>query len=74
MALNQATFKVLTASTAQAKLAMEEIHQARLAAIEKNPIIINTVKTDFSKSSLPPTIKSLDLLFFRILVSKITII
>ena len=44
--LNQATFKVFTASTAQAKLATEEIHQACLAAIEKNPIIINAVETD----------------------------
>ena len=46
VALNQATLKVFAASTAQAKLAIEEIHQACLAAIEKNPIIINAVETD----------------------------
>ena len=73
-ALNQATLKVLTAFTAQTKLAMEEIHQARLAAIKKNPTIINAVETDFGKSSLPPIIKSLDLLLPEILISEITAI
>ena len=57
-ASNQTIFKVLTASIAQAKLAMEEIHQAQLAAIKKNPTIINAVETNFSKSSLSFTIKS----------------
>ena len=74
MALNQATLKVFAASTAQAKLATEEIYQAYLAAIKKNPTIINTVETDFNKSSLPPTVKSLDLLFPGILISKVTTI
>ena len=46
VALNQATLKVLTASIAQAKLAMEEIYQACLAAIKKNPTIINAVETN----------------------------
>jgi hypothetical protein len=32
------------------------------------------VKTDFSKSSLLPIIKSLDLLLFKILISKVAII
>ena len=73
-ALNQATLKVLTASIAQAKLVMEEIHQAQFAAIKKNPTIINIVETDFGKSSLSPTAKSLDLLFPKILVSEVTVI
>ena len=73
-ALNQATLKVLTASIIQAKLVIEEIHQARLTTIKKNPTIINMVETNFNKSSLPPTIKSLDLLFFKILVSKVAAI
>jgi hypothetical protein len=73
-ALNQATLEALAASTAQAKLAIKEIHQAHLAAIKKNPTIINTVETDFSKSFLPPTIKSLDLLLPEILVSEVAII
>ena len=73
-ALNQATLKALTASTAQTKLAMEEIHQAQLTAIKKNPTIINAVKTNFNKSSLPPTIKSLDLLLPKIPIFKVTAI
>ena len=74
VALNQATLKALTASTAQTKLAMEEIHQAHLATIKKNSTIINTVETNFSKSSLPPTVKSLDLLLSRILIFKVAAI
>ena len=73
-ALNQATLKALAASTAQAKLATEEIHQACLAAIEKNPTIINAVETDFGKSSLPPTAKSLDLLLPGIPISEVAAI
>ena len=73
-ALNQATFKVLTASIAQTKLAIKKIHQAHLAAIKKNPTIINAVETDSSKSSLPPTAKSLDLLLPGILVSEVAAI
>ena len=73
-ALNQATFKALAASTAQVKLAMEEIHQACFAAIKKNFIIINAVETDFGKFSLSPIIKSLDLFFLKILISKVTVI
>ena len=72
--LNQATFKVLTAFIAQAKLATEEIYQAQLTAIKKTPIIINAVETNFSKSSLPLTIKSLDLLFHKILIFKVAAI
>ena len=72
--LNQATLKVFTAFTAQAKLAMEEIHQAHLTAIKKNPTIINIVETDFSKSFLLPTAKSLDLLLPGILISEVTVI
>ena len=53
---------------------MEEIYQAQLATIKKNPTIINAVETNFSKSSLPFTIKSLDLLFPRILVFEVTAI
>ena len=53
---------------------MEEIYQAYLAAIKKNPTIINTVETDFSKSSLPPIAKSLDLLLPGILISEVTVI
>ena len=74
VALNQATFKVFTASTAQAKLAMEKIYQAYLAAIKKNPTIINMVETDFNKLSFSLTIKSLDLLLPRILISEVTVI
>ena len=74
VALNQATLKTLTASTAQAKLALEEIYQAYFAAIKKNPTIINAVKTDFSKSSFSFTVKSLNLLFPKILIFKITAI
>ena len=73
-ALNQATFKILTASIAQVKLAMEKIYQAYLAAIKKNPTIINTVETDFGKSFFPLTIKSLDLLLPGILISKVAAI
>ena len=73
-ALNQATLEALAASTAQAKLATEEIHQARLAAIEKNPTIINAVETDSGESSLPPTAKSLDLLLPGIPVSEVAAI
>ena len=53
---------------------MDKIYQAQFAAIKKNPIIINIVKTNFSKFSLSPIIKSLDLFFFKIPVSKVTII
>ena len=73
-ALNQATFKVFAAFIAQAKLAIEKIYQAYFAAIKKNSTIINTVKTNFNKSSLPPTIKSLDLLLPKILISKVAAI
>ena len=55
-------------------ISIEEIYQARLAAIKKNPTIINAVETNSSKSSLPPTIKSLDLLLPGILVSKVAAI
>ena len=72
--LNQAIFKVFTASIAQAKLAIKEIYQAYFTAIKKNPTIINTVKTDFSKFSLLFTIKSLNLLLSGILISEVTII
>ena len=74
VALNQTTLKVFAAFTAQAKLAIEEIHQAYFAAIKKNPTIINAVETNFSKSSFPPTVKSLDLLLPGILVSEIAVI
>ena len=73
-ALNQATLKILTASTAQVKLAIKEIYQARLTVIKKNPTIINAVKTDFNKSFLPFTVKSLNLLLFRILIFKVAAI
>ena len=73
-ALNQATFTVFAASIAQAKLVMEEIYQAYFAAIKKNPTIINIVETNFNKFFLFPIIKSLDLLFFGILIFKIAII
>ena len=53
---------------------MEEIYQAQLAAIKKNPTIINAVETDFSKSFLFSTVKSLDLLLLKIPVSKVTAI
>ena len=73
-ALNQATLKVLTVFTAQTKLVMEKIHQACLAAIKKNPTIINMVETDSNKSSLFFTAKSLDLLLSKIPISKIAVI
>ena len=53
---------------------MEEIYQAYFAAIKKNPTIINAVEINFSKSFLPPTIKSLDLFLFKILISKVAAI
>ena len=53
---------------------MEEIYQAHFTAIKKNPTIINAVKTDFSKSSLPPTAKSLDLFLPEILIFKVAAI
>ena len=53
---------------------MDEIHQAQLAAIKKNPTIINAVETNFNKFSLPPTIKSLDLLLPKIPVFKVAVI
>jgi hypothetical protein len=53
---------------------MEEIHQAHLTTIKKNPTIINMVKTDFNKSSFPPTAKSLDLLLPGILISEVAAI
>ena len=74
VALNQTTLKALTAFIAQAKLAIKKIHQAYFFTIKKNATIINIVKTDFSKSSLPFIIKSLDLLFSKILISKATAI
>ena len=53
---------------------MDKIYQAQLTAIKKNPTIINTVEINFNKFSLPPTIKSLDLLLPKILVFKVTAI
>ena len=72
-ALNQATLEALAASTAHAKLATEEIHQARLAAIEKNPTMYAT-EVDSGESSLPPTAKSLDLLLPGIPASEVAAI
>ena len=43
VALNQAIFKVLTASIAQVKLAMEEIYQAQLAAIKNIRVRVYTI-------------------------------
>ena len=74
VALNQATLKVFTAFIAQAKLAMEEIYQAYLAAIKKNSTIINMVETDSNKSFLFFTIKSLNLLLPKILIFKVAVI
>ena len=74
VALNQATLKVLTASTAQVKLAIEEIHQAYFTTIKKNSTIINIVKINSNKSSFSPTVKSLDLLLPKILISEVTTI
>ena len=74
MALNQTTFKIFTAPTAQVKLAIKKIYQVQLAVIKKNPTIINTVKTNFSKKKIFFTIKSLNLLFSKILVSEVAII
>ena len=73
-ALNQAIFKIFTAFITQVKLAIEEIYQAYFIAIKKNPTIINAVETNFSKSSFPLTIKSLNLLLFKILIFKVTVI
>ena len=53
---------------------MEEIYQAYLAAIKKNPTIINTVETNFNKFSLFSTVKSLDLFLPKILVSEVAAI
>ena len=74
VALNQATFKVFTAFTAQAKLAIEEIYQAYFAAIKKNPTIINTVEIDFNESFFSPTVKSLNLFLPEILIFKVAVI
>ena len=74
VALNQATLKAFTTSTAQVKLAIEEIYQAQLTAIKKNPTIINAVETNFNKSSFPFTVKSLNLLFPKIPVSEVAVI
>ena len=52
----------MAASTAQAKLNSKEMHLATIAAIKKNPTIINAVDIESGKSSLPPIVKSLDLL------------
>ena len=73
-ALNQATLKVFITFIAQAKLAIKKIHQAHFATIKKNPTIINIVETDFSKSSFPFTVKSLNLLFSKILIFKVATI
>ena len=72
--LNQATLKVFTAFIAQAKLAIEKIYQAQLTVIKKNPTIINIVETNFSKFSFPFIIKSLNLLFSKILIFKVIVI
>ena len=53
---------------------MEEIYQACLAAIKKNPTIINAVETDSGESSFFSTAKSLDLLLPGIPVSKVAAI
>ena len=53
---------------------MEEIYQAYLAAIKKNPTIINAVETNSNKFSLSPTVKSLDLLLSKISVFKVAAI
>ena len=74
VALNQATFKTLTAFIAQAKLVIKEIYQAHLAAIKKNPTIINIVETNSGEFFFLFTAKSLDLLFSEILISKVAAI
>jgi hypothetical protein len=58
-------------AAANATLAAEAVHQAKLAAIEKNRAIINAVEVDSGKSSLPPTAKGLDLCLPGIPVSEV---
>ena len=53
---------------------MEELYQARLTVIEKNPNIINAVEVDSTESSLPLTAKGLDLLLPGMSVSEIAAI
>ena len=74
VALNQATFKVFTAFTAQTKLAIKKIYQAYLAALKKNPTIINAVETNFNKFFFSFTVKSLDLFLPEILVFEVAAI
>ena len=72
--MNEAALEALNAQTAQAKLSTEEIHQARITTIEKNPTIINAAEADSGESSLPPTAKSIDLLLPGIPMSEIALI
>jgi hypothetical protein len=59
--VNAEKLESMKTAAANATLAAEAIHQAKLAAIEKNPAIINAAEVDSGESSLSPTAKSLDL-------------
>jgi hypothetical protein len=61
-AANNAKLEALKIANKSAKLAAEAIHQAQLVAINKNPTIINAAEVDSGESSLPPTLKGIDLI------------
>ncbi|KAF1985564.1 hypothetical protein K402DRAFT_103993 [Aulographum hederae CBS 113979] len=60
-AVNAEKLENMKTAAANATLAEEAVHQAKLMAIEKNPAIINAAEVDSGESSLPPTAKGLDL-------------
>jgi hypothetical protein len=68
---NAEKLESMKTAAANATLAAEAVHQAKLAAIEKNPAIINAVEVDSGESSLPPTAKGLDLCLPGIPVSEV---
>ena len=72
--LNKVSLKVIVVSTAQAKLNSKEIYLVKIAAIKKNLTIINAVDIESGKSSLPPTVKSLNLLLPGIPISEVILI
>jgi hypothetical protein len=68
---NAEKLESMKTAAANATLAAEAVHQAKLAAIEKNPTIINAAEVDSGESSLPPTAKGLDLCLPGIPVSEV---
>jgi hypothetical protein len=68
---NAEKLESMKTAAANATLAAEAVHQAKLAAIEKNPAITNAAEVDSGESSLPPTAKGLDLCLPGIPVSDV---